>query len=71
MKVGGQILYNVPSIREQRLTNASTKERSEAKLQSVLAQRCEHKLQERVAHVRDNVCVRLSTQSNAHNTEEN
>ena len=37
--------------------------------------RCEHKLQERVAHVpasrSDNVCVRLSTQSSAHNTEEN
>ena len=51
------------------------KREAEPSCESVLALRCEHKLQERVAHVpasrSDNVCVRLSTQSSAHNTEEN
>ena len=41
----------------------------------MLADRCEHKLQERVAHVPAsrsvNVCVRLPSQSIAHNMGEN
>ena len=50
-------------------------ERCRIKLRCVLAQKCEHKLQEHVAHVpasrSDNVCVRLSSQSGARIMEEN
>ena len=52
-----------------------TQEKCRSKRRCVLAQRCEHKLQERVAHVpasrSDNVCVRLSSQSGARIMEEN
>ena len=54
--------------KNKREINARTKERRRTKLRSVLAQ-CEHKLQESVAHVlaSRSDCVRLPSQSNAHN----
>ena len=64
----------LPSENRGRLTQAPKRD-AEASCDVCLTQRCEHKLQERVAHVpaslSDNVCVRLSSQSSAHNTEEN
>ena len=63
----------LPSKNRGRQTQAPKRE-AESGCDVLLSQRCEHKLQERIAHVSasrsDNVCVRLSTQSSTHNMEE-